>query len=85
MLLVTNGDPGLPFATIINMTPSWPVLRTADHCLPVVTQTPYGPPLVGNGPATSRQLLVRSNFPTCIMGQIYYDGALQVDNTVVSR
>jgi hypothetical protein len=69
MLLVTNGDPGLPFATIINV--SSVVSRAAagsldPHCLPVNPLQAYGP----------------TNFPTCIMGQIYYDGALPVDNTV---
>ena len=69
MLLVTNGDPGLPFATIINM--SAVVARAAvgaldPNCLPVNRLQAYGP----------------TNFPTCIMGQIYYDGALPVDNTV---
>jgi hypothetical protein len=71
MLLVTNGDPGLPFATIINV--SSVVSRAAagsldPHCLPVNPLLAYGP----------------TNFPTCIMGQIYYDGALPVDNVTVA-
>jgi hypothetical protein len=61
ILLVANGDPGLPFVTLIDM--SHVVSRTGtvsqQHCLPVTPDAPYGP----------------SNFPTCIMGQIYYDGA----------
>jgi hypothetical protein len=69
MLLVANGDPGLPFVTIINV--SAVVARAAvgsldPNCLPVNPLQAYGP----------------TNFPTCIMGQIYYDGALPVDNTV---
>jgi hypothetical protein len=69
MLLVANGDPGLPFITIINV--SAVVARAAvgpldPNCLPVNPKQAYGP----------------ANFPTCIMGQIYYDGALPVDNTV---
>jgi hypothetical protein len=69
MLLVANGDPGLPFVTIINV--SAVVARTTvgsldPNCLPVNRLQAYGP----------------TNFPTCIMGQIYYDGALPVDNTV---
>jgi hypothetical protein len=69
MLLVANGDPGLPFVTIINV--SAVVARAAvgaldPNCLPVNPLQAYGP----------------TNFPTCIMGQIYYDGASPVDNTV---
>lgn len=56
VLLVSNGDPGFPFVTLINM--SGMVARTS-HCLPVTPTAPYGP----------------TNFPTCILGQIYYDGA----------
>jgi hypothetical protein len=63
ILLVANGDPGLPFVTLIDM--SGVVARTS-HCLPVNKLQAYGP----------------TNFPTCILGQIYYDGALPVDNTV---
>src|SRR5262249_16049848 len=61
ILLVANGDPGLPFVTLIDM--SHVVSRTGtvsqQHCLPVTPDAPYGP----------------TNFPTCILGQIYYDGA----------
>jgi hypothetical protein len=69
ILLVANGDPGLPFVTLIDM--SAVVARTAvgardPHCLPVNPKQAYGP----------------TNFPTCILGQIYYDNALPVDNTV---
>jgi len=69
MLLVANGDPGFPFVTIINV--SAVVARAAvgpldPNCLPVNPLQAYGP----------------TNFPTCIMGQIYYDGSLPVNNTV---
>jgi len=61
ILLVANGDPGFPFVTLIDM--SHVVSRTGtvsqQHCLPVSPAAPYGP----------------TNFPTCILGQIYYDGA----------
>jgi YVTN family beta-propeller protein len=56
ILLVTNGDPGLPFATLIDMSA---VVARTGNCLPVNPGLPYGP----------------TNFPTCILGQIYYDGA----------
>jgi hypothetical protein len=61
ILLVANGDPGLPFVTLIDM--SHVAGRTGtvsqQHCLPVNPTAPYGP----------------TNFPTCILGQIYYDNA----------
>jgi hypothetical protein len=61
ILLVANGDPGFPFVTLIDM--SHVVSRTGtvsqQHCLPASPAAPYGP----------------TNFPTCIIGQIYYDGA----------
>src|SRR5712692_294676 len=76
ILLVANGDPGLPFATFIDM--SGVVART-DNCLPVDTTLPYGPtrgtPTLGN---PSGML----NVPTCIIGQIYYDGSPQNDASV---
>lgn len=56
ILLVTNGDPGFPFATLIDMSA---VVARTGNCLPVTPNQPYGP----------------TNFPTCILGQIYYDGA----------
>jgi hypothetical protein len=68
LLLVTNGDPGLPFATLIDMTG---VVARTDHCLPVDPTKPYGPPL-GDSSGTGAL-----NVPTCIVGQIYYDGAPQ--------
>jgi len=61
ILLVANGDPGFPFVTLVDM--SHVVGRTGttqqQHCLPATPNQPYGP----------------TNFPTCILGQIYYDGA----------
>jgi len=56
ILLVANGDPGLPFVTLIDMSA---VVARTGNCLPVTPGNPYGP----------------TNFPTCILGQIYYDGA----------
>ena len=88
ILLVTNGDPGFPFATLIDVsnivkptgtTASFPT----DHCLPFASQTPYGPPLVGSGQGNATPAAGPINPPTCILGQIYYDGAAQNDSTVV--
>jgi hypothetical protein len=80
VLLVTNGDPGFPFATLIDVTGIVsPTGTTAsfptDHCLPVQSQTPYGPALVGSGQGNTTPTGGLINPPTCILGQIYYDGA----------
>jgi hypothetical protein len=85
LLLVANGDPGFPFVTVIDVTNivSPTGTYTADHCLPFATQTPYGPPLVGNGQGNTTPAAGLVNPPTCILGQIYYDGAVQNDSTVV--
>lgn len=89
LLLVTNGDPGFPFATIIdvtNITTPTGVFAT-DHCLPVSAATAYGPPVVtgpgGLGLGNTAPAAGPINPPTCILGQIYYDGAAQNDSTVV--
>jgi len=73
ILAIINGDPGLPFITFIDV--SGLVTRpVTNNCLPVEATTPYGPPL-GNplGPI---------NPSSCILGQIYYDGAPQNDINV---
>ncbi len=73
ILGIINGDPGLPFITFIDM--SGLVTRpVTNNCLPVVPTSPYGPPL--GSP------LGLINPSTCILGQIYYDGAPQ-NNTGV--
>src|SRR5713226_6182700 len=74
ILLVANGDPGFPFVTLVdvtdlvNRTNAAPFVVPAGmgHCLPVNPANPYGP----------------TNFPTCIIGQIYYDGASPISSTV---
>jgi hypothetical protein len=77
LLLVANGDPGFPFITIADVSnivhPTGTF--TADHCLPFANQTPYGPPLVGSGQGNTAPASGPINPPTCILGQIYYDGA----------
>jgi hypothetical protein len=75
ILAVINGDPGLPFITFIDVSG---INARTSNCLPVDPATPYGPP-IGNA-------LGPINPPSCILGQIYYDGApqnnanVQVDN-----
>jgi hypothetical protein len=88
LLLVANGDPAFPFITIADVTNILSPTGTtasfpADHCLPFATQTPYGPPVVGNGQGNITPSAGPVNPPTCILGQIYYDGAVQNDSTVV--
>jgi hypothetical protein len=67
VLLVANGDPGLAFVTLIDVSG---VVGHTSHCLPTLTDQPYmiqiGTDALGN-PVY--------NFPTCILGQIYYDTA----------
>jgi hypothetical protein len=84
ILLVTNGDPGLPFATLIDVTDI--VNRTYTGtlvtpaglgiCAPVNPALNYNP---GNPAATPP---TGANYPTCILGQIYYDGVPSEDSTV---
>ncbi len=89
LLLVANGDPGFPFITIADVTNivSPTGVYTADHCLPVATQTPYGPPVVTTGGVVGQGSTAPApgpvNPPTCILGQIYYDGAAQNDSNVI--
>src|SRR6267154_4804310 len=89
LLLVANGDPGFPFVSIVDVTnivtPTG--VYAADHCLPFATQTPYGPPVVTTAGVVGQGSIAPAagpiNPPTCILGQIYYDGAVQNDSTVV--
>lgn len=88
LLLVANGDPGFPFVTIADVTNIVSPTGTtatfpADHCLPVATQTPYGPPVVGTGQGNTSPASGPINPPTCILGQIYYDGAAANNTGVV--
>jgi hypothetical protein len=98
VLAVINGDPGLPFVTLIDM--SGVVARTS-HCLPLDSTLAYGPypvgftpaayPLQGSGtgiPQPSPTLDPGNagtsfNPPSCILGQIYYDGAGGIASTGV--
>jgi hypothetical protein len=85
LVAIINGDPGLPFVTIIDATGI--VTRSSNdvegHCLSYAdqhylpanagAQPPYSP----GGPVST----FPANYPTCILGQIYYDGASQNDTT----
>jgi hypothetical protein len=67
VLLVANGDPGLAFITLIDMSG---VVGHTSHCLPVMTDQPY---MIQTGTDGAGNPIY--NFPTCILGQIYYDTA----------
>jgi hypothetical protein len=95
VLAVINGDPGLPFLTLIDV--SHVVSKTGtpqqQHCLPIDQTLAYGPyevgwtpstyPLQGSGTAIPQPSPTLDpgvagtsfNPPSCIIGQIYYDGA----------
>jgi hypothetical protein len=82
LVAIINGDPGLPFVTIIDATGI--VTRAASnqqaHCLPYAPFTAAGaqPPYSPGGPVST----FKANYASCILGQIYYDGAAQNDDTV---
>ncbi len=92
VLAVIDGDPGLPFLTLIDV--SHIVSKTGttaqQHCLPIDATSAYGPyaagVTIGNAPgnypfqgiATTWVTPIAGasfNPPSCIIGQIYYDGA----------
>jgi hypothetical protein len=101
ILAVINGDPGLPFVTLIDMSG---VVGRTSHCLPLAPTLAYGPyatpppggpftlatygtasgyPFQGSGSAIPQPSPILDpgvagtsfNPPSCIIGQIYYDGA----------
>jgi len=94
LFAVINGDPGLPFVTIVDATGI--VTRTGtdaqQHCLPYsqvadpTATDPFSPGIstfVSGPGGTPITTTFPANFSSCILGQIYYDGALPIDNTVL--
>ena len=83
LFLVINGDPGLPFATIVDATGI--VTRSGtlsqQHCLPYQTVPPG--PGVAPIPYSPGSANFPANYSSCILGQIYYDGAAQNDVNVL--
>jgi hypothetical protein len=85
LVAIINGDPGLPFVSIVDVTgvvTRSTVSNQLAHCLPYApfsgtpgTQPPFSP----GGPVTT----FPANYASCILGQIYYDGAVQNDDTVL--
>ena len=92
LFAVINGDPGLPFVTIVDATGI--VTRTGtdaqQHCLPYsqvadpTATDPFSPGIstyVSGPGGPSITTTFPANFASCILGQIYYDGAPQNNNT----
>jgi hypothetical protein len=93
IVVVANGDPGLPFVTLVDITdivnrnPTG--IAAGGYCLPVNPKANYTPASV---PAQASFLNPKSgntqtfpagpNYATCILGQIYYDGVAAEDATV---
>jgi hypothetical protein len=82
ILTIANGDPGLPFVTLIDVTDIvnrkfTPPFTTPGqgHCLPV-NYPAYPTP----GDATNNY--TPTNPAACILGQIYYDGVAPINSTV---
>jgi hypothetical protein len=72
LLMVINGDPGLPFVTIFDITNvighgTGTPTQQQLHCLPVNPNAPFSP---GGSHTTFPQ-----NLSSCVLGQIYYDGS----------
>ncbi len=88
VVAIMNGDPGLPFVTFIDVTNIIGKTGTMQqqHCLPIDETSAYGPYPAGSTPTTypyqgTAETWVAPaagasfNPPSCIIGQIYYDGA----------
>ena len=86
IIAVTNGDPGLPFVTfidvtdIVNRTYTGTLVTPAGLgiCAPVNPAANYNPGVFNFVTNT----ISGENYPTCIIGQIYYDGVASEDSTV---
>jgi len=92
ILGVSNGDPGLPIFTLIDVTAI--VSRatpgnTTGYCLPAKPALNYNPGVYAIS-AAGVYSVTGQNYPTCILGQIYYDGSgaesssVAVDNGVTA-
>jgi hypothetical protein len=83
LVAIINGDPGFPFVSIIDATGivTRSKINQQAHCLPYAPFTTAGaqPPFSPGGPVST----FPANYASCILGQIYYDGAPQNDDTVL--
>jgi hypothetical protein len=88
LVSIINGDPGLPFVTIVDVTGVVTRAGTPaqQHCLPysqltnIAATNPFSP---GITPGVVPASTFAANYSTCVLGQIYYDGAAQNDTTVL--
>jgi hypothetical protein len=86
ILTIANGDPGLPFVSlidvtdIVNRTYTGTLVTPAGHgyCAPVNPALNYNPGVFN----FTTNTISGENYPTCILGQIYYDGVGAQDSTV---
>jgi hypothetical protein len=83
LVAIINGDPGLPFVSIIDATGI--VTRSTNnqlaHCLPYASATYTAADVGTQAPFSPGSTNFTANYASCILGQIYYDGALQNDTT----
>jgi hypothetical protein len=83
LVAIINGDPGLPFVTIIDATGI--VTRSTNnqsaHCLPYASATYAAADVGTQAPFSPGSANFTANYSSCILGQIYYDGAAQNDTT----
>lgn len=92
VLLVSNGDPGLPFISLIDVTDivsRAPSGAATGYCLPVNPAANYTPasvpaqaPFLNPKTGNIQTFPAGPNYPTCILGQIYYDASPVNDSTV---
>lgn len=75
LILAANGDPGLPFVTIVDATNIVGKTGTQQqqHCQPVNPNLPYSPG--GAGTPFAQNLPLPAVSGGCILGQVYYDGS----------
>jgi hypothetical protein len=97
VLAIINGDPGLPFVSFFDVTNivsgASGLTLQQQHCLPIDQTSAYGPYAAGWTPSTypyqgTAETWVTPaagaafNPPSCVIGQIYYDGAGGTDSVV---
>jgi hypothetical protein len=72
LLGIINGDPGLPFFTVMDLTGvvTSSGTDTQQHCLPYNQGYPFSP----GGPINTINGFP-ANYSSCVLGQIYYDGS----------
>jgi hypothetical protein len=85
LVAIINGDPGLPFVSIIDATGV--VTRSSNnvqaHCLSYADTSFVVAGATKQPPFSPGSTAFPANYSTCILGQIYYDGAAQNDDTVL--